>query len=150
MKGEGIRRLGFVLAFVWRGLAAIIWIPAFAGMTGGEWEKGSADCARRLVSGGWVVHGLLDSRFRGNDGGRKRRRDPLTALGAWFRAAGLFADFWIPAFAGMTGGEIGNDGGGESGNCRGRNRGDGVGRERELQGEKSGGWRDMGFVREFS
>ena len=28
--------------------------------------------------------------------------DPLTAIRAWFRAAGLFADLWIPAFARMT------------------------------------------------
>ena len=29
--------------------------------------------------------------------------DPQSALGGWFRAAGLFAGLWIPAFAGMTG-----------------------------------------------
>ena len=33
------------------------------------------------------------------------RRDPLSTLGAWFRTANLFANLWIPAFAGMTGGE---------------------------------------------
>ena len=34
---------------------------------------------------------------------REGGRDLLTAIRAWFRMAGLFADFWIPAFAGMTG-----------------------------------------------
>ena len=33
------------------------------------------------------------------------------AIRAWFRMARLFADFWIPAFAGMTGVERGNSGG---------------------------------------
>ena len=33
---------------------------------------------------------------------RKGRGDLLGALGAWFRAARLFAAVWIPAFAGMT------------------------------------------------
>ena len=35
------------------GLAASVWIPAFAGMTGGRRrEKGSAGCTRRLISDG--------------------------------------------------------------------------------------------------
>ena len=63
------------------GLFANFWIPAFAGMTGENAEKGSADCARRLVSGGWVVRGLLDSRFRGNDGGRNREWQGEKSLG---------------------------------------------------------------------
>ena len=36
----------------------------------------------------------------------KGRGDPLAAIYAWFRAARQFADLWIPAFAGMTGGEV--------------------------------------------
>ena len=40
----------------------------------------------------------------------KGRRDPLTAICTWFRMAGLVATLWIPAFAGMTGVGIGNDG----------------------------------------
>ena len=36
------------------------------------------------------------------------------ARGAWSRAARMFADLWIPAFAGMTG--EGENGGVESGN----------------------------------
>ena len=37
------------------------------------------------------------------------RGDPLAALGAWFRLA-VLVGFWIPAFAGMTGGRAGNGG----------------------------------------
>ena len=33
----------------------------------------------------------------------KGRRDPPTAIQSWIRATDLAADFWIPAFAGMTG-----------------------------------------------
>ena len=33
------------------------------------------------------------------------RRDPLAVRGAWFRVEILAASDWIPAFAGMTGGE---------------------------------------------
>ena len=33
----------------------------------------------------------------------KGRRDPPASIQSWLRAAGLAADFWIPAFAGMTG-----------------------------------------------
>ena len=32
------------------------------------------------------------------------RGDPLAAVRAWFRLAGLIAALWIPAFAEMTGG----------------------------------------------
>ena len=42
---------------------------------------------------------ILDSYFRGNDGVRKWWKGFV----AWFRMAKLFADFWIPDFAGMTG-----------------------------------------------
>ena len=39
----------------------------------------------------------------------KGGRDLSLAIFAWFRVIRLFADFWIPAFAGMTG--IGSSGG---------------------------------------
>ena len=48
--------------------------------------------------------------FAGMTGYKKGRRDPITALGDWFRAAGLFGGLWIPAFAGMTRGESGMTG----------------------------------------
>ena len=34
----------------------------------------------------------------------------MAALGAWLRVAGLSADVWIPAFAGMTGEKSGMTG----------------------------------------
>ena len=61
--------------FQMAGLAATVWIPAFAGMTEVEIrEKGSADCHSRLISDGGLGYNRLDSRFRGNGGGRNRER----------------------------------------------------------------------------
>ena len=108
----GPQRERDVLVAVWdwfraAGLAGRLWIPAFAGMTGGDWERenGFAVCGSGLVSGGGLGWSTLDSRFRGNDGGIwKGRMDLRSAIRAWFRAAGLCGHLWIPAFAGMTGG----------------------------------------------
>ena len=49
MKGEGIRRLLFVLDFARRAL----WIPAFAGMTGDSWNGGG----ETVNGGGETVNG---------------------------------------------------------------------------------------------
>ena len=48
-----------------------VWIPAFAGMTGGA-KRGSAGGDSRLITGNGLGYSRLDSRFRGNDGGAKR------------------------------------------------------------------------------
>jgi len=51
-------------------LAATVWIPAFAGMTRGE--QGREIRRSRFALGFWTAGlfaRLLDSRFRGNDGG---------------------------------------------------------------------------------
>ena len=54
-------------------LVAIIWIPAFAGMTEvEEREIGSAGWDSDLISGSELGCERLDSRFRGNDGGRRK------------------------------------------------------------------------------
>ena len=67
------------------GLAATVRIPAFAGMTGKDAgmagaspgarasrPQGRARARSRLVSDGGLGCSHLDSRFRGNDGGRRR------------------------------------------------------------------------------
>ena len=60
----------FFLGFQVARLSAIIWIPAFAGMTGLGQGKGDLSGAiHSWVSGGGLVRNHLDSRFRGNDGG---------------------------------------------------------------------------------
>ena len=84
-KGRRDPLVGICTWFRVAGLFANLWIPAFAGMTGGEGEKGSADCARRSVSDDWTVRRCVDSRFRGNDGGRIREGDLSLAIRAWFR-----------------------------------------------------------------
>ena len=74
-------------------MVAILWIPAFAGMTGANRSggavivplnlastysckpikgEGTAGGDLYLISGGELGCSLLDSRFRGNDGGRER------------------------------------------------------------------------------
>ena len=108
--GHGGKGLSLVVHAWFRG--AGFWIPAFAGMTEGKtgmtgYGMGEGVCRARfscLVSGGGSVRGLVDSRFRGNDGGRGWERGLSLAIHAWFRAAGAFVGLWIPAFAGMTGG----------------------------------------------
>ena len=78
------------------GLAEIVWIPAFAGMAEGEragWERGRPARRAALARGGALTLALS----------HEGRGDPLAAVCTWFRAAGLAATVWIPAFAGMTG-----------------------------------------------
>ena len=87
-------------------MVAIIWIPAFAGMTGwahlsASWERGRPRPQRRACARGNTL--ILAFSHEG-------RRDPLVALGAWLWMAKLFAIIWIPAFAGMMGVESENSG----------------------------------------
>jgi len=78
-------------------LFAIIWIPAFAGMTGWACARpGSAGVPARNAA--FARGGTLILAFS-----HEGRRDPLFAFGAWLLMAKLFAIIWIPAFAGMTG-----------------------------------------------
>jgi len=69
-------------------------------------EKGSAGFGRRLVAGGGLACrrrglGARDTLILAFS--HKGRRDPPASGGAWFRAAGLAAAIWIPAFAGNDG-----------------------------------------------
>jgi len=79
-------------------LAATVWIPAFAGMTGAKWL--AVGWARRLAAAGRG----LDARDTLTLAlSHKGRGDLSLAIHTWFRVANLAATIWIPAFAGMTG-----------------------------------------------
>ena len=67
------------------GLQRKVWHP---------WERGRPTRNAALARGGDTL--ILAFSHEG-------RRDPLATLGDWFRTAKLFANLWIPAFAGMTG-----------------------------------------------
>ena len=62
-------------------MVAILWIPAFAGMTEAKTNFETYPC-------------------------KPMKGEGIRRLGAaaWFQVVRLFADLWIPAFAGMTGG----------------------------------------------
>ena len=96
-KGRRDPLVGIWAWFRAAGLAAGVWIPAFAGMTGGRagWERGRPARNAALARGDTLILAFS----------HKGRRDPLVGIWAWFRAAGLAAGVWIPAFAGMMGGE---------------------------------------------
>ena len=76
------------------GLASLVWIPAFAGMTGRDSWRTRPPTTRASVRDTLI----LAFSHQG-------RRDLSLAILAWFHVAGLVSLVWIPAFAGMTGRE---------------------------------------------
>ena len=103
-RGDSLAALGtwFRMAVLFAGF----WIPAFAGMTGGD-GGGRRDLSlvildwfrmARLFAGFWIPAFVG---MTGGDGGG--RRDLSLVILDWFRMAVLFDALWIPAFAGMMG-----------------------------------------------
>ena len=74
----------------------------------GAREKGCVDCYSRVISGGYLGHSTLDSRFRGNDGGEGK--------GEWMRWLQFKPDSqWLSCLGFLDSRLRGNDGV-ESGN----------------------------------